>query len=111
MVSVDFFAEALHFNTCLNRKISIDEFGYIKNCPSMAVDYGKFEKNKLIEVARSIEFQQWWLLKKDDIAVCSDCELRYACSDCRAYTISGKRCTKPLKCSYNPHNMGWEVIR
>ena len=29
------FTESQHFNSCLNRKISIDAEGNIRNCPSM----------------------------------------------------------------------------
>jgi SPASM domain peptide maturase of grasp-with-spasm system len=34
------YAESLQHNTCLNRKISVDQEGNIKNCPSMKSAYG-----------------------------------------------------------------------
>ena len=34
-VNISLFTESLSYNTCLNRKLSIDKDGYIKNCPYM----------------------------------------------------------------------------
>ena len=40
VTNLETFAEAQKHNTCLNRKISLDARGEIKNCPSMARSYG-----------------------------------------------------------------------
>src|SRR5699024_10450516 len=37
------FSESLNHNSCLNRKISIDTEGNIKNCPSMPESYGNIK--------------------------------------------------------------------
>lgn len=99
------YIEALHYNTCLYKKIAIDINGNIKNCPSMGMSFGNInEKIDLKDIAKLPEFQKLGMIKKDDIEVCCDCELRYVCQDCRAYI---KDCnniySKPLKCNYNPH--------
>ena len=39
--------ESLSFNNCLNAKISIDRFGNIKNCPSMAKSANSTSKCKI----------------------------------------------------------------
>ena len=47
-------------------------------------------------------------IKKDQISVCKDCEFRYVCTDCRAYTQnSGDQYSKPLKCNYDPYTATW----
>ena len=38
--NIEIFLEAQNYNTCLNRKISIDSMGLIKNCPSMTQSFG-----------------------------------------------------------------------
>ncbi|MDO8571689.1 MAG: grasp-with-spasm system SPASM domain peptide maturase, partial [bacterium] len=43
VTNVDFFTEAQKFNTCLNRKISIDVQGEIKNCPSSRKSFGNIQ--------------------------------------------------------------------
>lgn len=102
-VSIPFFMEAKHYNTCLNRKISIDCNGEIKNCPSMKKSYGNFAEKPLMEVVLSHEFQDVWSFSKDKILVCKLCEFRYACSDCRAYiTDCSNPLSKPAKCEYEP---------
>lgn len=42
-LNLETFTEAQHFNTCLNKKISIDSSGNIKNCPSMINFYGNIK--------------------------------------------------------------------
>lgn len=101
----ELYMESLFYNNCLNRKIAIDKHGNIKNCPSMKKSYGKFfGQQKLVDVAKREDFQQVWKIRKDDINQCRDCELRYMCQDCRAYTVDPEDAfSRPLKCNYNPY--------
>ena len=53
---------------------------------------------------RTPEFKKVWSVNKDQIKICRDCEFRYMCSDCRAYTEDPKDIySKPLKCGYDPY--------
>lgn len=61
---IELYMESLSFNNCLNAKISIDRFGNIKNCPSMAKSWGKFGVYTLSEVANNKEFQKYGLLRR-----------------------------------------------
>ena len=106
-----FFSESQQFNTCLNRKLSIDTDGNIQNCPSMAKSYGNInDPNIDIEaIVNSEEFQKVWHINKDKIHVCKDCEFRHVCTDCRAYVEDPSDIySKPLKCGYNPYTCEWE---
>ena len=96
------------FNSCLNRKIAVDEHGNIGNCPSMEKKFGSVKENSLLTVAKRNDFKKVWKLNKDAIEICKDCEFRYICSDCRAYTENGIT-SKPAKCSYDPYTGIWEV--
>jgi SPASM domain peptide maturase of grasp-with-spasm system len=97
------FWESQHFNNCLYKKISVDKFGMIKNCPSMQENFGSIEDTTLNSVVSIDAYKKYWFITKDSIEVCCDCELRYVCQDCRAYTIHFNRInSKPLKCRYNP---------
>ncbi len=101
--------ESFCHNTCLNRKISIDVNGNIKNCPSMEHSYGNIKDTDLIEVVRKPEFRKWWYYKKDDIDVCQDCEFRHICTDCRAFIKNPDNIlSQPAKCGYNPYIALWE---
>ncbi len=103
-----FYLESLSFNNCLNRKISIDVDGEIKNCPSMKKSFGNVKSKSLNSIAENASFQKIWHLNKDSIDKCKDCEFRYVCSDCRAFTEDGKINSKPLHCNYNPYTSKWE---
>lgn len=101
--------ESLNHNTCLNRKISIDKDGNIKNCPSMAESFGNIKDTTLEEALNKPGFKKYWNINKDQIEVCKDCEFRHICTDCRAYIEDPEnQYSKPLKCGYNPYTNVWE---
>lgn len=103
------YIENRNHNSCLNRKISIDEFGEIKNCPSMKHSYGNINKTHLSEILKIKEYTNLWDINKDGIKVCKDCEYRNICSDCRAYLADANDIfSKPLKCKNNPYTGVWE---
>ena len=100
------------FNGCLNRKISIDEDGCVRNCPAMGTSFGHHRSTSLAEVALSSAFQRAWRVRKDDIQVCRDCPYRYACTDCRAFLQDPEALnSKPLKCGYDPYTDSWTEWR
>lgn len=107
-LNLETIAEAHHFNSCLNRKISIDTEGNIKNCPSMVKSYGNIRDVTLQEALEHPEFRKSWTITKDQISVCKDCEFRYICTDCRAFLENPEdNYSKPLKCGYNPYTAEW----
>lgn len=102
------FLEAQRFNTCLNRKISVDTRGEIKNCPSMKIGYGNSRDTSLASVLARRDFRHLWEINKDQIDVCKDCEFRYICVDCRAFIRDDSdRYSKPSKCTYDPYTAEW----
>ncbi|MCG8412356.1 MAG: hypothetical protein MI739_13845, partial [Bacteroidales bacterium] len=66
------------------------------------------DNTSLLDVVNSKEFQFYWNISKDQIEVCKDCEFRYICSDCRAYTKNSNVYSQPAKCTYNPYIAKWE---
>lgn len=107
MVNMDSFMEAKRYNSCLNRKLSIDKHGDLCNCPSLPTRYGHIHDVPLKSVLDTPTFTSFWEITKDQINVCKDCEFRYVCSDCRAYTSNDGQYDKPLKCTYDPQKMTW----
>jgi len=104
-INVETYTESLKFNSCLNRKLGIDKFGNIKNCPSMTETFGNILNGDLPEIVNSLSFQKIWNVNKDMIDTCKICEFRYMCTDCRAFVENQN--DKPLKCSYNPLTCEW----
>jgi SPASM domain peptide maturase of grasp-with-spasm system len=107
-VNIKNFTESRQYNSCLNKKISINVNGEIKNCPSMKSDFGNIFNTSLANVCASDSFKSLWNISKDEISICKDCEFRYICTDCRAYTVdSDDELSKPSKCNYNPYISEW----
>lgn len=107
-VSMELFTESINYNSCLNRKISIDKLGEIKNCPSIKSSFGHVSKISLADALLQPNFKDKWLINKDQIRVCSDCEFRYMCTDCRVYiTDNEDSFSKPAKCGYDPYTAQW----
>lgn len=107
--TMNHFTESQNHNTCLNRKISIDVNGEIKNCPSMQKSYGNIKDTTLEEALNKQGFKDVWNIKKDDIKVCQDCEFRHICTDCRAFIDNPNDIySRPAKCNYNPYQAKWK---
>ena len=108
-LNIPTFTESQKHNTCLNRKISIDVNGEIKNCPSMTKSYGNIRDTTLKEAIEKPGFKDMWFIHKDQIDVCKDCEFRYICTDCRIFIKDTDDIfSKPSKCNYNPYISQWE---
>ncbi|KFF15490.1 grasp-with-spasm system SPASM domain peptide maturase [Chryseobacterium sp. JM1] len=107
-------SEAVNFNSCLHKKMGIDLHGNIKNCPLMPESFGNIHEISLEEALVKANFKKYWSITKDKIEVCKDCEFRYICTDCRAYTEHANQnneeldISKPLKCGYDPYTGKWE---
>lgn len=108
-INLPTFSESQQLNSCLNRKISIDSRGHIKNCPSMQSSFGHVRDIALAEVIENEDFTKLWSVNKDQVEVCRDCEFRYICIDCRAFRTDPENLySKPSKCSYDPYSASWE---
>lgn len=108
-INVKNFTESLKYNSCLNRKISIDVNGDIRNCPSMSQSFGNINNTTLKQVLNRKDFKKYWNITKDQVNICKDCEFRYICTDCRAYIENPEdKYSKPLKCGYSPYTNEWE---
>jgi SPASM domain peptide maturase of grasp-with-spasm system len=106
--NIQLFNEGVNNNTCLNRKLSIDKFGTIKNCPSMSKGFGHYKDMKLSDFLLLDGFKDTWTIPKSQISICQDCEYRNACVDCRAYITDPKNIySKPSKCGYDPYTAQW----
>lgn len=75
----------------------------------MRENYGHVADTSLQAVLDNKTFNRYSHIRKDDIAVCKDCEFRHVCTDCRAYIENPQDIySKPLKCGYNPYTNNWE---
>lgn len=100
-MSIEDVIENKLYNGCLNRVMSVDEDGNIKNCPSMRNHYGNIKDTSLLEVYYQKEFQKYWYISNSHIEGCQFCNLRVVCKGCRAYIEDPTNIySKPQKCTY-----------
>lgn len=110
VINLGCFSEAQKHNTCLNRKISVDSHGEIRNCPSIDRSFGNIRETSLHSALAHRDFRELWSINKDQIEVCKDCEFRYLCTDCRAYIAEPRNVfSKPSKCRYDPYSATWRA--
>ena len=69
------------------------------------VELGDVSSGKLSEIIESGAFDPIWDIDFDSTRTCSECELRYACTDCRAltYALTGDLYAKDPTCPYDPY--------
>ncbi|HEX8431974.1 MAG TPA: grasp-with-spasm system SPASM domain peptide maturase [Longimicrobium sp.] len=107
-VTLGGFTEATGANSCLNRKISVDAEGEIRNCPSMPRSFGNAARVPLAGALEADGFREHWGVTKDQVRTCRDCEFRYVCTDCRAWLRDpADALSKPAKCGYDPYTAAW----
>lgn len=103
--NINMISESLNFNTFLNRKISIDSKGYIKNTPSFDSNFGHIDHTAIQKVVEMADFQKYWRVTKDQISTCKDCEYRHSCL---SYVEKESEVfQKPKACNYDPYNAKW----
>lgn len=108
VTNLPLFSESQAHNNCLNKKISIDVSGEIRNCPSIARSFGNIRDTSLHTALLHSSFRELWEINKDQVEICKDCEFRYMCSDCRAFIQTPENLySKPSKCSYDPYTAAW----
>lgn len=111
-ININMFSESQEFNVYFNRKLYIDGDGNIKNGIETKDIYGKMSTIRNLEYLtkklKSKKLQELWIISKDKIDICKDCEFRYMCIDNR---IPIKRNNNSfffnLECSYNPYISKW----
>nr|WP_294861141.1 grasp-with-spasm system SPASM domain peptide maturase [uncultured Fluviicola sp.] len=96
-----------NYNSCLAHKVSVDKDGFICNCPSIESKYEHVDSVTFSEIIALNEFQENWEFTKDKVLICSMCEFRWICNDCRAFTLDNLKNGKPSKCNYNPFISLW----
>lgn len=102
-----FYIESQENNVFLNKKISVDFDGDIRNSfqsVSRGVNLLDHEIEDLGNLILSTSFRENWHVSKDKIKVCEVCELRYMCLDNRLPAkINEQKWRQENPCSYNPY--------
>lgn len=79
-VNTKFYFEALKHNVFYNKKVSIDENGYLRNNLISKTEFGIYNvtKNPINKLIENRKFTKYWKISPDEIENLKDSELRYA---------------------------------
>ena len=97
-------------NSCWAGKAAVTAAGEVIPCIfARDLVVGNCLEKGLEAVLHGNRLKRLWELTKDHVAVCRDCEYRYACHDCRplAYAQGGDLSAKPPRCLYDPYRGRW----
>ncbi len=96
--------ENVNFHQCFSKKLYISSTLEVYPCVmERRLSHGNMKMNKLSTILNS----KIQCLNKDFIDECRDCELRYACFDCRPDSLDDNLLSKPYYCTYDVRNGKW----
>lgn len=108
VINLDSFTEAINYNLGLNRKLSINSKGEIKNYLNHKKVFGNIFCDKIEEILDSHTFIEKWFVTKDQIAICKDCQYRYFCMDNSDLIVKKGHYHRITKCNFNPYKNTWD---
>lgn len=101
------YAMNRNYNSCWGRKISVTKDGKIRPCIYSTIIIGDIHDDDISNITGKA--QKYWQITKDKVDRCKDCELRYACFDCREIAFreyNNLYASNPL-CKYDPYKGTW----
>lgn len=109
VLSIPIFSEAHNYNIGLNRKVSIDFKGNIKNYPTHQSVFGNVKNQKIYNIVKELDFRTKWDITNDMIEQCKDCQFRYMClSNSDILKIKDKFYKKDY-CNFDPYKNSWAI--
>ena len=98
------------YNSCWKGKMAITENGDVLPCVfERDIVCGNVLGTTIHELINSGMMKSCWEKSFEQIKVCSVCEFRFACKDCRPLgkSVSGCISEKNPRCTYNPETGKW----
>ena len=98
--------------TCWRGQLTVAPDGRLFFCNMLRdLIIGDLKAGSLGDILASEHCQSMWGITLDDIAGCRECELRYACYDCRAapFLLTGDLHQRNPLCLYDPIKGEWSM--
>lgn len=105
--NIELFMESLKYNVGLNRKVSIDLDGGIKNFVNHSIKYGNIQTEKIENIIKLDEFKKKWFISNDKIEKCKNCQYRYMCISNSDIEEINNKYFKTKTCNFNPYENIW----
>lgn len=107
-ITESFYLFNKRYNCCWGGKVAITGDGKIRPCIYSSIVVGDIAGADAGEILDKLK--KYWTITKDAVEKCKDCELKYACSDCRemACREGGDLFSAHPMCSYDPYEGKWQ---
>lgn len=79
IINPTYFYEAQTHNASLNQKVSIDEYGNIKNYLGHKKDFGNVNSVRIKDVIEDDDYTKNWKIPNEKIEKCRECQYRFFC--------------------------------
>lgn len=107
--NIQMYAEALKYNSGLNRKVCIDSCGEIKNYLTHRHSFGNAKTDRVRDIVNKTAFQKKWFISNDVIEVCKHCQYRYACVSNSDILSKDNKFYKTEMCGFDPEKNTWNM--
>lgn len=106
--NLETYAEAQKHNTGLNKKITIDSKGNIKNYSTHSKIFGNVNTHVIEDIIDNQDFRKNWFINNDMIEKCKICQYRYVCVSNSDIEIKENSYYKKDTCTFNPKINTWD---
>lgn len=106
-IDENFYALNVKLNSCWGTKLAVTKDNMVRPCIYSEIELGNLKDEDILEILKkAFEYQT---ITKDRVEKCKDCELRYACFDCRevARRKNGSLYSPNPYCNYDPCKGTW----
>ena len=103
-----FYLFNMRYNSCWGKRIAVTKDGKVHPCIYSEFVIGDVQTDEPLEIMK--KSKKLRKITKDQVKKCQDCELRYACFDCReiARRKDGNLFSPNPNCNYNPYTGKWK---
>lgn len=109
VINTESYIESINRNLYFNKRVYIDDTGFVKHSYDDSNDYGDIKSVSLKKIINSNSILKLWKATKDRILDCKDCEFRYVCPDNRIPIFNKEKnlFIHKTKCNYNTGTNEW----
>lgn len=104
-ISKEYVSRLVSGHNCFSRRLYFSWDLNVYPCVmERRISHGNLHNSKLFNLINTNIIK----MNKDTIEECKECELRYACSDCRPDSLGRNLSAKPWQCTYLPYKGIWQ---
>ena len=108
-LSLDLYSylDSFKHNIFYNRRLYIDNLSYIKHNIDTTIYQVDLMSDNFLNELEALGYNDLWLIKKDNIEICKDCQYKRICPDSRIPNINQNIISHDKACKFDPYTNTW----